>query len=95
MITMGRWLALAGAITLGVAAVQSYALADAPRISASLYPAHTRITQFPSLTNQQMDCDWGFACQNGQAVTSAQMFHLRTEDDLHRLSGWAQFGDTR
>ena len=87
------WLAVSVGMLAGCMALPRLALADTMRISASLYPPHTRITQISPLTNAQMDCAWGFACHNGQAMTDAQLFHLRTQDDLHRLNGWAQFGD--
>lgn len=64
------------------------------RISPSLYPPHTQISMVDPLSNNQMDCDWGFSCEGNQPVTSVPLFHLRTQDDLHRLSGWAQFGNT-
>jgi hypothetical protein len=38
-----------------------------------------------------MDCAWGFVCQDGQPLVHQPLFHLRTQDDLHRLGGWAQF----
>jgi hypothetical protein len=69
--------------------------AESPLIATNLYPRHTTITSLSSLSNGQMDCDWGFACHDGHPVTASWVFHLRTQDDLHRLSGWAQFGDTR
>lgn len=68
--------------------------ASLTQISPSLYPPHTQISTLDPLSNSQMDCDWGFSCQGDQPVTSAPLFHLRTQDDLHRLSGWAQFGNT-
>ena len=68
---------------------------SAPHIAPALYPARTRISVLAPLSNQQMDCNWGFACHNGQALLQSWIFHLRTQDDLHRLSGWAQFGDVR
>lgn len=58
-----------------------------------LYPPHTRITAVAPLSNLQMDCDWGFDCEGGKPVGTAPVFHLHTEDELHRLSRWAQFGD--
>jgi hypothetical protein len=85
----------------GLAVIAALALVPArvhasgsPHLSAALYPARTRITTIDPLSNQRMDCNWGFSCRAGQPDTSAPVFHLRTQDDLHRLSGWAQFGDT-
>lgn len=62
-------------------------------IAPSLYPSHTTITTIAPLSNGQMDCAWSFTCQNGQPALNAPIFHLQTQDGLHRLSGWAQFGD--
>lgn len=62
-------------------------------IPSALYPPQTRISRLEPLSNQQMDCDWSFACHDGQPLLQSWIFHLRTQDDLHRLSGWAQFGD--
>lgn len=66
---------------------------SSPPLPATLYPPHTRISVVDPLSNVQMDCDWGFDCLNGEPVSTAPIFHLHTQDDLHRLSGWAQFGD--
>jgi len=87
-----------GAATVAMCAAVSLlptaARANSLHISATLYPAHTRISQLSPLSNQEMDCDWSFGCQNGQPIYGTWVFHLRSQDDLHRLSGWAQFGDT-
>lgn len=90
-----HWTGLAAATVLSIALLPGQVLAASPRIPASLYPAHTRITSISPLTNGQMDCDWGFACYDAIPLSNAPIFHLRTQDDLHRLSGWAQFGDGR
>lgn len=69
------------------------ALAASSASLAGLYPVHTRIIDLPHLTNVQMDCKWGFSCEGGKAVRSAPIFHFQSQDDLHRLDGWARFGD--
>ena len=33
-----------------------------------------------------MDCMWGFFCEGG-----LPNFHVRTQDELHRMDGWGQF----
>ncbi|HEX8918057.1 MAG TPA: hypothetical protein VF898_06120 [Chloroflexota bacterium] len=83
-------------LVLGIACIilpSQVLAAPSPHIAPNLYPARTRITTLTPLSNQQMDCDWGFACHDGTPVTDAPVFHLRTQDDLQRVSGWAQFGD--
>jgi hypothetical protein len=62
-------------------------------LSPNLYPAHTRVSALDPLSNVEMDCDWSFDCADNQPLTTAPVFHLHTQDELHRLSGWAQFGD--
>lgn len=69
--------------------------ASAPRIPSAAYPTQTRINTLAPLSNQQMDCNWGFACHDGKPLLQSWVFHLQTQSDLHRLSGWAQFGDAR
>ena len=71
------------------------AAAPDPIIPVTLYPAHAAVTSVPVVSNGQMDCEWGFVCQQGQPLTQQPLFHLNTQDDLHRLSGWAQFGKSR
>jgi hypothetical protein len=85
------------ALALSAAAMlPSRTLAATPSpVPASLYPTHTRITSMDPLAKAQMDCDWGFDCHQNQPVTAVPLFHERTQDELHRLSGWAQFGDSR
>jgi len=69
--------------------------AGTPRISPRLYPVHAQLSVISPLSNQAMDCDWGFVCQRNQSLAQQPLFHLNTEDALHRVSGWAQFGQVR
>jgi hypothetical protein len=63
------------------------AQAASPRIPALVYPPGAHVGYRPVLTNAQLDCMWGFVCE-GRYVPN---FHSRTQDELHRLSGWGQF----
>ena len=54
------------------------------------YPPGAHIYFPPSLTNAEMDCRWGFFCDGG-----VPNFHFRTQDDLHRIDGWAEFAGVR
>lgn len=91
-VRMAAFAAIAAACTL--LPLQAFA-GGTSRMPATLYPARTSISTIAPLSNQQMDCDWGFACHDGQPLLQSWVFHLRTQDDLHRISGWAQFGDAR
>ncbi|HLJ67808.1 MAG TPA: hypothetical protein VKX16_10665 [Chloroflexota bacterium] len=82
------------ALSAVMAMVPTETHAASLRIQATSYPPHTRLTQLSPLSNSQMDCDWSFTCANGSPVTSAPVFHFNTQDELHRLTGWAQFGDS-
>jgi hypothetical protein len=57
------------------------------RLPAAVYPPGAHIGYRPVLTNEQMDCMWGFVCEGGHFPN----FHFRTQDELGRLSGWGQF----
>jgi hypothetical protein len=71
--------------------------ADA-RLPAALYPPGTQIIFEPQVSNAEMDFDWGFACdcQGGRSglprPRTLPLFHLRSQDELHRTSGWSQLG---
>lgn len=82
------------AAACAVLPLSTYA-ASTSRIPPTEYPVQTRISTLAPLSNQQMDCTWSFACHDGQPLLQSWVFHLQTQDDLHRLSGWAQFGDSR
>jgi len=56
------------------------------RIPAASYPSGAHIASRPVLSNQQMDCLWGFFCEG-----NVPLFHFQTQDQLHRVDGWAQF----
>lgn len=62
------------------------ATAASPRLPVSLYPGGAAITYRPTVSNQRMDCLWGYFCDGG-----VPLFHDTTQDELHRSSGWAQF----
>jgi hypothetical protein len=55
-------------------------------IPATVYPPGTHIAYRPVLTNAEMDCLWGFFCEG-----NVPLFHFQTQDQLHRVDGWAQF----
>jgi hypothetical protein len=91
-----------GIVILSSLAISALALlpvgahADVIRpLPAALYPAHTTLSTSNNVSNTQMDCDWGFTCANGAPLMQQPLFHFTTEDDLHRISGWAQFGRMR
>ena len=60
--------------------------AAAPRLPAAIYPPGAHIGYRPALTNAEMDCLWSFFCEGNVSV-----FHGATQDQLHRVAGWAQF----
>lgn len=85
-------LALAAFVTVGAAEA-----ADA-RLPVALYPPNTQLSYQPQLSNAEMDLDWGFSFDRHpghnpllQPRTLSQ-YHLRTQDQLHRLLGWSQLG---
>jgi len=51
-----------------------------------MYPPGTLISYFPAVRNVTMDCQWGFFCEG-----NVPLFHLHPQDQLHRISGWAQY----
>jgi hypothetical protein len=60
------------------------------RIPAGLYPAGSHVVYQPTLSNHQMDCAWGFFCEG-----NIPLFHYFTQDQLHRIGGWAQSASAR
>jgi hypothetical protein len=78
----GLLLAFCAVITMTPVAVQ----ASSPRIPAAAYPPGAHIGYRPVLTNAEMDCMWGFVCDG-----PVPNFHFVTQDELHRVAGWAQF----
>jgi hypothetical protein len=73
------------------AALTSQDVQAAPlRIPAAIYPPSAHIAYRPALTNQDMDCVWGFFCEG-----NVPLFHFATQDQLHRVDGWAQFAGWR
>jgi hypothetical protein len=55
-------------------------------VPVSAYPLGANISYRPVLTNAEMDCLWNFFCEG-----DVPLFHLASQDQLHRLGGWAQF----
>ena len=65
--------------------------AASPQLPARLYPAGAHVTYRPVLTNQDLDCLWGFFCEG-----NLPLYHPRSQDALHRVGGWGEFaGVTR
>jgi hypothetical protein len=77
---------LAGVLAL----VSSTVYASPLGVPAGLYPTGAHVTYRPALTNHAMDCMWGYVCEDGLSL-----FHVNTQDTLHRLGGWAQFAGIR
>jgi len=65
-------------------------LAAPPGLSHDHFPAGSHITLLPSLSNHALDCRWGFYCEG-----NVPLYHLHPQDELHRLSGWAQYATWR
>lgn len=59
-------------------------------LPAGAYPSHTRLTYYPDWTNRQFDCNFGWFCDG---VNDRPFLHLLTQDALHRMSGWAVWGE--
>lgn len=89
-----RYILLGPVVFLALLPARAGAAATTP-LAAPLYPAHTQLIERATVSNSQMDCEWGFACQNGEPLIQRPVFHFTTEDDLQRVSGWAQFGRVR
>jgi len=60
------------------------------RVPAMLYPGGAHISYQSVLSNEQMDCMWGFFCEG-----NVPLFHFATQDQLHRVDGWGQFAGLR
>lgn len=56
-------------------------------VPAGDYPRQTVLEYFPSMTNRQFDCVFGWDCD-----AHVPYFHLSTEDQLHRVRGWGIWG---
>ena len=61
--------------------------AGPPGLPSSVYPSGAHIRFQPVLSNKEMDCLWGFICEGGPLPN----FHFKSQDQLHRTGGWAQF----
>jgi hypothetical protein len=81
-----RILILIAALVLAGLATAQPATAAGPRLPATLYPIGAHTTYRPSLSNEDMDCLWGFFCEG-----NVPLFHFQTQDQLHRTDGWGQF----
>lgn len=64
----------------------SGAQAGSSQLPARLYPAGAHIGYSPALTNEQVDCLWGFFCEG-----NVPLYHFTTQDELHRSGGWGEF----
>jgi hypothetical protein len=87
---LARWVrlgclpALAGLLSAGPGVASA---ADLP-IPRTDYPPTTHFRYFPDWSNRQFDCNFGWNCDSGEPF-----LHTRTEDQLHRQSGWAIWGE--
>src|SRR5579864_8204833 len=84
--------ALASVLFLSSAPAAVAASPDARPVPRTLYPARAHLTYYPSLSNAQVDCQWGFQCAGDDGYPTDSLFHLQTQDELHRIGGWAQDG---
>jgi hypothetical protein len=79
-------------VVTGLAAVLAAgavpASAATPPVPSSDYPPTTHLRYFPDWTNRQFDCNFGWECDAG-----VPFLHTRTEDQLHRVGGWAMWGE--
>jgi hypothetical protein len=80
---------LIGIVLLAVPPSQA-ARAASPGVPVSLYPAGAHVRYRANLSNHELDCMWGFLCDG-----AVPLFHTYTQDQLHRVSGWAQFAGVR
>src|SRR5579859_6664562 len=84
----GPLLAVGVAVIAGLSMNGAYAAT--PRLPAALYPSGAHITYRPSISNESMDCMWGFYCEG-----SIALFHFQSETELHRAGGGGQFAGVR
>jgi hypothetical protein len=87
---MGRAGTLIAILILAGGLTARSAGAASAHLPAALYPPGARIGYVPSLSNHDLDCSWGFMCEDG-----IPLFHFATQDELHRVGGWAQFAGWR
>jgi len=85
-----RILTMAAALVAATLASTLTASAAKPRIPATSYPAGAHIAYSPSVSNHQLDCSWGFFCEG-----NVPLFHFQTQDQLHRIGGWAMYAGWR
>jgi hypothetical protein len=76
---------VAGSLAIATVFFSGSAQAANTRIPAAFYPTGAHIWYSASISNAQMDCQWGFFCEG-----PVPLFHFQTQDALHRLSGWGQ-----
>lgn len=55
-------------------------------VPVSVYPADAHVSYRAHVSNHQLDCMWSFFCEG-----VVPLFHFQTQDQLHRIDGWAQF----
>lgn len=87
---IGRMVGALTAVAISVIFNAGVSQAASSRLPATYYPAGAHTTFRPTISNQQMDCMWGFFCE-GQLP----LFHFFSQDQLHRVSGWGQFSGLR
>jgi hypothetical protein len=80
------------ALALQIAGVATGAPGGTPRVAipAQYYPVGAHLAYIPHLPNHGVDCSWGFFCEG-----NVPLYHFHTQDQLHRLSGWAQYAGWR
>jgi hypothetical protein len=81
---------MATALVAATLASTLTASAAKPRIPATSYPAGAHIAHLPSVSNHELDCSWGFFCEG-----NVPLFHFQTQDQLHRIGGWAMYAGWR
>src|SRR5438552_1856374 len=79
------------ALAMAYNLVSPVAAANLP-VPAADYPRHTRLTYYPTWTNRQFDCNFGWYCDPGDF---RPYLHIATEDQLQRMGGWAIWGEWR
>jgi hypothetical protein len=82
-----RLVALGCFLTLATLCSNHRASAASSEIPAVDYPPHARLTFRALESNHEMDCDWGFLCEE----PLLPIMHFRLQDELGRTTGMDQF----
>jgi hypothetical protein len=85
-----RTLICASGLAVSVFCTTFAASAANAEIPAADYPSHSQITFRPHVSNHDMDCEWGFLCED----PPLPVMHFQWQDELGRKSGMAQFAVT-